>query len=440
MSRARSLEPSKPRSRPLLTWTDGAGDHALDLTERCTTGSAHSCEIVVTDKLVSRIHLDVDPAPDGLWVRDLGSRNGTYVNGVKVIEARVPSGSVVGIGTTDITVTYGEPPPHPRGQTERENGTFGQLESRSASMREIFATLEDLASTDRSIVIEGEPGTGKKALARALHDASARAGEPFVVLECAGLPAEAAVTDRIDEALDSADGGTLVIDTPGDLPIAVQRNVEQRLGAKSFRVVVTTHHDLRRLVNCGAFRESLYFSLAGKTVRVPPIRERSEDIAPLLERFLGEQKSLLTPAVLADLERWPWMGNVSELRLHAGRLRESELARSGRTRLDPITEPEGEPRREDDADSGNDTTEAPTIRSILGLDPTAVDVVRTLPTATLPWLLVGFKEFRERWIELGEREYLRQLMQRTNRSSSAAARESGLERTYLYRLIKKHGV
>src|SRR5690606_19748842 len=103
------LPPRIPRSRPQLTWTDSAGSHALELTEPRTAGSAVHCELVVADKAVSRIHFELDPMPDGLWVRDLGSRNGTFVNGVQVTEARVPTGTILRIGTTDMTVAYGNP-------------------------------------------------------------------------------------------------------------------------------------------------------------------------------------------------------------------------------------------------------------------------------------------------------------------------------------------
>ena len=434
----RELQPRTPRCRPQLTWTDGAGSHVLELGETRTAGSAVHCELVVADKAVSRLHFEVDPQPDGLWVRDLGSRNGTYVNGVKITEARVPAGSVIRVGTTDMTVAYGNPEPlgdPPSGGQV----SFGKLQGWSAPMREVFATLSALAETESSLIIEGEPGTGKKALARALHDASSRAGGPFVVVECAGLPREAEIAEALEEALGSAEGGTLVLDAPAELPLAVQRELTPPLDAKVFRVIVTTQRDLRRLVNQGAFRENLYFRVAGATVRVPPLRERAADLVPLLERFLGEQRDLVTPSLLADLERLPWMGNVRELELYAERLRTGDLVRAVATaHLDAVDSDDFRRARSDEALLG--TQEAPALQTALGAETESADIGRMLPIALEPWFLIGFKEFRERWIDLGEREYLRRLMVRTNRSSGAAAREAGLERTYLYRLIKKHGV
>lgn len=396
------------------------------------------CELVIADKAVSRIHFELDPAPDGLWVRDLGSRNGTYVNGVLVSEARVPAGSVLRVGTTDISVAYGNPEP----PVDPTSGltAFGGLEAHSASMRALFGALSTLARTDSSILLEGEPGTGKKALARAIHDASPRAGGPFVVVECAGLPEPSQVADALEEALASAEGGTLVLDAPAELPLAVQRELTPPLDAKALRVIVTTQRDLRRLVNQGAFREGLYFRVAGAALRVPPLRERTADLVPLLERFLGEHADLVTPELLSDLERLPWMGNVRELSLYAERLRSGDRVRAVATaRLDAVESTDfRRARGADFPDSA--TTETPALASGPRSEPPMADLGRMLPIALEPWFLIGFKEFRERWIDLGEREYLRRLMLRTGRSSGAASREAGLERTYLYRLLKKHGV
>jgi len=439
VTEGRELEPRAPRCRPQLTWTDAAGTHALELGEARTAGSAVHCELVVADKAVSRLHFELDPQTDGLWVRDLGSRNGTYVNGVRIMEARVPAGSVIRVGTTDMTVSFGNPEPIAPGPPADAPVSFGALDGWSASMREVFATLSSLAKSESSIIIEGEPGTGKKALARAIHDASSRAGRPFVVVECAGLPSQSEIAETLEEALGSAEGGTLVLDAPAELPLAVQRELTPPLDAKAFRVIVTTQRDLRRLVNQGAFRENLYFRIAGATVRVPPLRERPGDLVPLLERFLGDQASLATPSLVADLARLPWMGNVRELMLYAEQLRSGDLLRAVATaRLDAVDSDDS--RRWQGSEGEHGTMEAPTLPTLLGTEPEAADIGRMLPVALEPWFLIGFKEFRERWIDLGEREYLRRLMLRTSRSSGAASREAGLERTYLYRLIKKHGV
>lgn len=429
-----AIEPAPPRSRPRLTWTDGAGSHSLDLDDVRTVGSAPWCELVLMDRAVSRIHAELAPREDGLWVRDLGSRNGTFIGGVKVQYARVPPGMNVRIGTTEIAVHY-EPASPPDFQFESTE--FGKLKAASAAMREVFATVSRLANTDASVLFLGEAGVGKEALARAMHDLSARKAAPFVVLDCSALPGPVEAAEVIEEALRSAEGGTLLIDEPSELPITFQRELVPPLDAKVFRVVATSQRDLRPLVNQGSFREGLYFRLAGNLVSVPALRDRFADLPFLLRHFLGEHAEAATPALVDDLVKLPWTGNVRELELYAERLRQS----GGQLREYP--EP---PEPFEDVEPAIDDTFAHTqevlaidaeqAAALAGQSPTAP----RLPAQLEPWFETGFKEFRERWIELGEREYLRRLMKRTSRSSSAASREAGLERTYLYRLLKKHGV
>jgi two-component system response regulator GlrR len=430
-----ALEPAALRSRPRLTWTDGAGSHALDLRDVRTVGSAPWCEMVLMDRAVSRVHAEIAPRDDGLWVRDLGSRNGTFVAGVKIVDARVPAGASIRFGTTEITVSY-DPPAPPEVLWPEQS--FSGLVASSTIMREVFALVDELAKGEAAVLFVGEAGTGKHALARAMHDASARAGSPFIVLDCGALPGPVEAAEIIEEALRSAEGGTLLLDEPAELPISIQRELIPPLDAKAFRVVATTTRDLRPLVNHGAFREGLYFRLAaGATVNVPPLRERLGDLPVLLEHFLGDRASLATEALLGDLSRVPWTGNVRELQLYAERLRAS----GGESRDFPEpAEPFDDVIPTFDNDLGS-TVEVPALETdqAAALAGTSGDAPR-LPAGLEPWFETGFKEFRERWIELGEREYLRRLMKRTNRSSGAASREAGLERTYLYRLLKKHGV
>ena len=429
-------EPAALRSRPRLTWTDAAGSHSLELRDVRTVGSAPWCELVLMDRAVSRLHAEVAPRDDGLWVKDLGSRNGTFVAGVKVLDARVPAGASMRFGTTEVTVNYDPPAPL---EALWEQPNFRGLVGTTTSIREVFTQVAALAAGEGAILVVGETGTGKHALARAMHDASPRAGAPLVLLECAALPGPVEAAEIIEEALRNAEGGTLLIDEPAELPISIQRELIPPLDAKAFRIMATTTRDLRLLVNQNAFREGLYFRLAaGATVNVAPLRERIADLPVLLEHFLGDRAALATPGLVTDLARAPWTGNVRELKLYAERVRTS----GGESRDFPEPpEPFDDviPTFETDLDLGS-TVEAPVLETdqAAALAGTSADAPH-LPAGLEPWFETGFKEFRERWIELGEREYLRRLMKRTNRSSGAASREAGLERTYLYRLLKKHG-
>src|SRR5436190_452459 len=126
-----TLEPAQPRPCPRLSWTDSAGSHEVELHEPATAGSAPSSQVVIADRSVSRVHAELVPKEDGLWVRDVGSRNSTYVAGVKIIEARVPNGKSIRMGTTEISVTYGTP----KAPTELwPEKSFGSVLGRTAVM------------------------------------------------------------------------------------------------------------------------------------------------------------------------------------------------------------------------------------------------------------------------------------------------------------------
>jgi two-component system, NtrC family, response regulator GlrR len=385
--------------------------------------------MVLADRAVSRLHAELAPRHDGLWVRDLGSRNGTFVAGVKVHDARVPPGATIRLGTTDLVVTYDPPSPV---ENLYPDTSFRGLQGVSTAMRAVLTMVAEQSTSGGAVLFVGETGTGKKALARAMHEASTRSRGSFVVLDCAALSGSALAPEMIEQALAGAAGGTLVLDGPAELSLAIQRELLPPLDANVFRVVATSQVDLRVLVNQGAFREELYFRLAGATVNVPPLRERLADLPLLLQHFLGDRAELATPALLGDLARVPWTGNVRDLERYAARLR----ATGGEARdLSEAAEPIDDviPAFElDYAPPASSDGQAAALAGTSGEPP-------HLPAELEPWFGTRFKEFRERWIDLGEREYLRRLMKRTGRSSGAASREAGLERTYLYRLLKKHG-
>ncbi len=218
----------------------------------------------------------------------------------------------------------------------------------SPAMRDVMAQVENVAASDTRVCIRGETGTGKELIARALHEKSARRGEPFVSLNCAAIPAElmeselfghekgsfTGAASRHTGKFEQADGGTLFLDEIGDTPLAMQakllRVLEEgeieRVGgdkplAVDVRVVVATHRNLEEQVRQGSFREDLYHRVFVFPVVLPPLRERHEDIRVLAEHFvrqLTEQnrwkpKSISREALDA-LERYPWPGNVRELR------------------------------------------------------------------------------------------------------------------------------
>jgi two-component system, NtrC family, response regulator GlrR len=451
-----ALEPAQPRPRPRLTWTDSAGAHELHLHETATAGSAPGLPVVITDRAVSRVHAELVPKADGLWVRDVGSRNSTYVAGVKIIEARVPNGAAIRMGTTEITVTYGAPEAPAELWPEK---SFGSLMGRTAVMRELFGQIGKMAQTNASVLITGETGTGKEVLARALHDASPRAGGPFVVVDCAALPpnlletelfghARGAFTGAIaahSGAFEAADGGTIFLDEIGELPLALQpkllRVLEsrtlRRIGETAYRkvdvrVLSATHRDLRTMVNQAAFREDLFFRLAVLPLHLPALRERLADLPLLLEGFLGPRANEITPEIAGALSKLPWTGNVRELRNFAERV----MAVGAPRALAMATAVEGAP------ESGTSASAPEARATVQSGGESIVEGEDASVTVRGPdgWFEAGFKDFRDRWSDIGEREYLRRLMLRTNRSTSQASREAGLDRTYLYRLLRRHNM
>jgi transcriptional regulator with GAF, ATPase, and Fis domain len=460
-----ALEPAQARPSPRLTWKDSTGTHDVELHEPVTAGSAPGSQLVIADRSVSRVHAELIPRQDGLWVRDVGSRNSTYVSGVKVIEARVPNGATLRMGTTEIKVSYGAP----QAPTELWNEkSFGTLLGRTAVMRELFAQMGRIAQANASVLITGETGTGKEVLARALHDASPRAAAPFVVVDCAALPpnlleselfghAKGSFTGAVaahEGAFEAADGGTIFLDEIGELPVALQpkllRVLEsrtlRRVGETAYRkvdvrVLSATHRDLRRMVNQGAFREDLFFRLAVLPLHVPPLRERAADLPLLLESFLGPGAQEVPNDVLGALMKLPWTGNVRELRNFAERVLAlgPERALAMATASDSAAESEAAPVV---AAAAAAAAPAAAERPAAAIDATVSEGSSSSVTVSGPdgWLDGAYKEFRDRWADIGEREYLRRLMLRTNKSSSLASKEAQVDRTYLYRLLRRHNM
>ncbi len=284
------------RRSPRVQWRDVAGEHSVPLAGRMVIGSAPAVDLRVTDPAVSRLHAELELRDDGAWVRDLGSRNGTFVDGVLVGSARVPEGGRVTLGGTTLSITYATAATavelHPA-------ESFGPLLGRSVVMRELFARLARVATSQASVLIQGETGTGKEVVAEAIHAASERSAQPFVIVDCGALPehlleselfghAKGAFTGAVAAragAIESADGGTVFLDEIGELPLAMQpkllRAIEsrsvRRLGETAYRkvdvrFVAATHRDLRLMINQGAFREDLYFRVAVRCWRVTSCR------------------------------------------------------------------------------------------------------------------------------------------------------------------------
>jgi len=384
-------------------------------------GSGEECELVVGDRTVSRRHLTARADGADAVLTDLGSRNGSWFEGARFSEITVGFGAAVRIGHTELKYVPGEQAvePEPAGG-ER----FGALFGSSVPMRKLFTLLAELAKHDTTVLVEGETGTGKELVAEEIHNHSARRDGPFVVFDCGAVARElaasalfghvrgaftGATTDR-KGAFAEAHGGTIFLDEIGELPLelqpsllrAIDKKAVSRIGTNTYekvdvRIVAATHRDLRHEVAERRFREDLYYRLAVVRLRLPPLRERGDDIALLARHFLAGKNVTLSPEDEAQLLAHPWPGNVRELRNVLERVQ--VLSAQGAWRMDMAV---GE--------------------SALESSPTA------------------YKDAKREALEKFDRGYLEALMERHAMNLSSAAREAGVDRKYLRELLDRYGI
>jgi len=307
-----------------------------------TVGTAADCDVVVEDATVSRHHCCLEPRGELLFVRDLGSTNGTRVDEVAVLEAMTRPEARLRIGNTCLHLVARERPVVTPGP-DRFHGMVGT----TPKMRSLYRLLERIAATDAPVLISGETGTGKELAARAIHEASGRRGGPLVVINCGAIPEELieselfghekgafthAVATR-DGAFAQADGGTLFLDEVGELPLAVQATLLRvledrtfkRVGGNreltsDFRIVAATNLELTTEVREGRFRQDLFFRLYVAPVTLPPLADRLDDLPALVAHLLqrdataGAPPPEVAPEAIDLLRRHRWPGNIRELR------------------------------------------------------------------------------------------------------------------------------
>ncbi|NLY92921.1 MAG: sigma 54-interacting transcriptional regulator [Myxococcales bacterium] len=312
-------------------------------------GSAGDADVQLVDPAVSRAHLRISPSPRGVLVEDLGSRNGTYVGGVRVTRAEISGPTVLRVGRSDLLVDF------PREGEE-------DVVAASPAMREISSLVERYAALPFTVLIRGETGVGKEGIAEALHARGPRASGPFVAVNAGGFVPElvesqlfghekgafTGATARHRGAFERAHGGTLFLDEIGELPLSLQarllRVLERReilpLGGESpirvdVRIVCATHRDLDEEVARGRFRRDLLFRLRELCIEVPPLRERPADVRALAEHFLRRiepyvGRKELAEEALARLLSHSFPGNARELRnvlTHAASLCPADVIR-----------------------------------------------------------------------------------------------------------------
>jgi transcriptional regulator with GAF, ATPase, and Fis domain len=395
---------------------------------RFRVGALPSNDLRLTDPAVSRHHFELLLEDGGFRIRDLGSRNGTFVGDVQVREAILSQNARIRIGDTVIAFSLAdESVDVPASPADR----FGSLLGRSRAMRELFLELERVAATDATVLINGETGTGKEAVAEAIVGASPRAQGPLVIVDCGALAPtlveselfgheKGAYTGAVGScagAFERADGGTVLLDEIGELPLPLQPKLlrvldtrqVQRLGGRTrkkfdIRILAATHRVLEEKVNQGSFRADLYYRLSVISLRLPPLRERREDIPLLAEHFLARDleamQTILTPEIVERLTEYGWPGNVRELRNAVERLALGS---------DPI---------------GN----GPCIQGASETSSGPID------------LNTPFRIQKDRLIRDFEARYAKSLLEYSPGNVSKAARKAGMDRMAVIKLLQRHGL
>jgi len=398
-------------------------------------GKADDNDLVLPDDTVSRHHCELVREGDAVRVRDLNSTNGTRVDGTRVSDALLSPGAVLKVGEIEVALR----PAQQRAEVmPSDEPRFGPALGQSLAMRTIFGVLERIAPTEATVLLEGETGTGKDVLARAIVEGSPRKNGPFVVVDCGAVSyslieselfghERGAFTGAIatrQGAFELGGGGTVFLDEIGELPVDVQPKLLRVLETREFRrvggnkpiktdvrVVAATKRDLKREVKAGKFREDLYFRLAVVPLVVPPLRQRREDIPMLAEAILdaacaGGERLDLGDAAMQGLLAHDWPGNVRELRNVLERAVYMARA-SGATELGDVALP----------------TAAGESASAFSFEPEK-----------------SYRETRARFEAEFERRYVKWLLQRHGGNVSAAARDAKMDRKHLHDLAKKHGV
>ena len=393
-----------------------------------TIGGASTCDLVLDDPSVSRRHVELELVPEGVLVRDLKSRNGTFYLDQRVERMILSPGASLRVGGTTLAIEVDSVDT----SEALELAGFRGMVGGSVAMQRLFATVARLDGSLVPVLVHGETGVGKELVARAIHEGSRVSSGPFVPVNCGAIPRElvastlfghkkgafTGATEARKGVFGAAAGGTLLLDEIGELPLEVQPSLLRVLERGevlavgddvptrvAVRVVAATHRDLATEVREGRFREDLFYRLAVVRIDVPPLRDRPEDIGPLA-RFFARQEGQpdLPDDVVEDLGKRPLPGNVRELRNAV--LAYVALGQMG---LGPG------PMR---------------LPQSAGLDRALADAVRL----DSPFLAQR-EAIADRFSEL----YVERLLRETNGNQTQAAKIAGLDRTYLGRLLAKLG-
>jgi DNA-binding NtrC family response regulator len=439
-TRVAPLDTSLPEDLVLIVVSGQARGQRVRMVQRMRIGKAPDNDLVLPDDTVSRHHCELERGASGILLRDLGSTNHTRVGRTTVREAVVEPGATIVVGNVELILRS---EPNRTQVLPSDKSQFGDMLGASLAMRQIFGVLERIAPTDAAVLVEGETGTGKDVLARAIHRQSPRANQPFVVVDCGAVSynlieselfghERGAFTGAVaarQGAFESAARGTVFLDEVGELPLDVQPKLLRVLESGEYRrvggnrtlraearIVAATKRNLKDEALRGKFREDLYFRLAVVPITVPALRTRREDIPALIDHFLALARKRdpaassisLSRETVSALTAHDWPGNVRELRNVLDRAIYIATA-SGERELRLVDLPVGAATENGSADGSFDPGRS-------------------------------YRDTRNEFETDFERRYVSWLLERHQGNISAAAREAKMDRKHLYDLARKHGL
>jgi DNA-binding NtrC family response regulator len=411
-------------------------------------------EVVLDHPSVANEHFRIQREAEGWLLLDLGSKEGTFVDGERVERAWLKPGASIRAGEVNLKFAAQKERLRVRPSAAHR---FGAMVGDSLAMREVFGLLDKIAPTEATLLVMGETGTGKGALARAVHEKSGRVGGPFLLVDC-GAVSESLIESELfghergaftgaDKQraglLEAATGGTLFLDEIDDLPLelqpkllrALEERVFQRVGSTTpikldARIVASSKKDLWREVQAGRFREDLFFRLSVFTIHLPPLRERREDIPALALALVGEPVwGAISEELREQLTSHIWPGNVRELRNALERAGHFAALPGGATAETVLPQ----------------TRMAPPLprAPLTPAPPLPVPAAQQRPPGDgvlLADYSAEYKRAKDLLLADFEREYVQRLLKKTGGNKAKAARMAGLDRKHLARLARRHGV
>ncbi|WP_394837651.1 sigma 54-interacting transcriptional regulator [Pendulispora rubella] len=404
---SRGVIPKSPRV--VVLWEGGEAQIAAPLYgSSVTIGRGSTCDLIIQHRSVSRLHARLHAVRDGFVIEDLGSSNGTRVQGEPLergTRTPVTYGDVVEIGGT--LLTFQDAGPIPSELPPPAEPSSPKMLVADPSMSKVMQLAETIAPGPVSVVIHGEMGVGKELVAETIHRLSGRTGGPLLRLDCASLSGEllerelfgyeegafSGATKTKIGLLEAANQGTVLLHDVDEMASSTQDQLLQviesrevtRIGGTAARSIdvrflAATHRDLAELVKKSRFRAELYSRLNGVTLEVPPLRRRSREILPLFERFVASASYAarkptpeIAPAAQNWLHQYTWPGNVRELKSVAERA--AALSITGIIRVEhlaptvadtlPMETRVSEPWRSQRTDPSDDVAEKVRILEVL---------------------------------------------------------------------------